>query len=310
MPTITPVLPEGTITLTPSITPPSKRAAPHLTSPQAPIHSLSQPEVKETAPSPLEKLENPPLEIKAETSPQDSVRIAALIRREKQLLQRAKILEEREKKIQETQSQYKPWQEASELAKTNKIEALKKLGMTYDELTQAMLQNQEPQNGTQDESPAQIARREIEAFKKEQLELTAKEQKRQYEQSIANINAEVQTFVESSDKYPLVKETNAYQDITRDIEQTFYRTGKILTAEQAVSKMESDIREGLELLQSAIKPKEAPEQVAPEVAKAPTPAAKVTTLTHKTTQAAPSVQPLTDAEKRQRAIDAFYGKLA
>lgn len=283
-------------------------------------------------PPPSLKIENIPLpvpeqkststeskepKIDEDTSPQDSVRIAALIRKEKQLLKRARELAAREAKISEVQSQYKPWQEAADLAKQNKLEAIRKLGISYDDLTQQVLNNGNlPPEVIAQQKASEIVKLELESYRQEQQKLQMENQRLQYQQALKNIDAEVQAFVNSSDKYPLVKNAEAYNDVTRFIESEFHKTGKVLTIAEATDKWHSEIKEGfvelakslpIEELRSLLASFEPPAPP-PEVPNPPK-SQPITTLTHKATTNAPTARPLTNQEKRQRAIDAFYGRL-
>lgn len=239
----------------------------------------------------------------------DATRIGALLRKEKILRAKERQLKEQEENYKR---QFQPWQEASELAKSNKLEALKKLGISYDDLTTQMLNggNLPPEVIAEQKAEA-AAQRKFEAFKKQQDDERATEQKKNYEDALKNIGLEAKGLSESSDKFPLVKASEAFNDIGRDIEAEFHRTGRIMSVEEACTKMEQEIYDGLlelskiDKIRSKLLEVEAPKT--PETAKVQE-IPKISTLTHKTTAATPATKPLTAAEKRQKAIDVFYGR--
>lgn len=301
MPEITPLDPNLTIGVIQAKTQPASQILRN----QAPV---------EGAPPPAEKQDDVVKEaVKAAVEePQNSSHIAGLIRKERQLLKRARELSEKERLINEVGSTYKPWQEAAELAKTNKLEALKRLGIGYDELTQQLLNDGNVPPSKQAEiTAAEIVKREIEAFKKEQAEQRATETQRQYQQAMRQIHAEADHLINSTDKYPLVKEAEASQDVARFIEQEFHRTGRVLSVEEAADRWESNIADGLVALAKHEKVRAKLNELSEQpVPKLPEPVQqKSTTLTNRAVQGNSPAKALSESERRQRAIDAFHNRL-
>ena len=278
----------------------------------------SQTETK-SEPAPSKDSSAPPeadnnKEITAETSPQDAMRIAAAIRKEKLLRKKEKELGDQKRQLEERERSYEPWKKAAETAtRGNKLEALKLLGISYDDLTQQVLNNGElPPQVQAQQSAEEIVNRKLAELEKRQGEREVELQKQNYEQSLKQIDFEVETLANTGDKFPLVKESGAYHDVTEYIESEFHRTGKIIPVEAALDMVEQQIAEGILHLAKIEKIKS---QLLAEPKKEPLipaggaqPEQKITTLTHKATVVPPSSKPITDAERRQRAIDAFYGK--
>lgn len=311
MPRIEPIEPGQTIgTVTPDTTAPSQKKIEALQ--QKIAESTVETEQKPAQAKPT--AETPAKEITADTSPQDAMRIAAAIRKEKQLRKQAKALEDERRKFQEESRAFEPWKEAAEMAKQNKLKALEKLGITYDELTQIMLNNGElPPATVAQQSAEEVTRREIAKLR---AELAAEQQKNQeanYEQARKQIAFEAESIASTTDRYPLVKESEAYHDVSEYIEEEFHRTGKIIPVEVALEKMELQIAEGIlrlakiEKIKSQLLPQESVQEqkIEPRVAQ---PNQKIQTITHKSTVPPPATRPTSESERIRRAIDAFNGR--
>lgn len=295
MPTITPVFQEGTMTIQ------------HNT--QMPSAQLAQKQQVQTTQSPTS---TPPST--TETAPEEAVsldqkKLRALLNREKQIVNARKKLEQEQKELEMHKASSRQWMEAAELAKDNKLEALAKLGITYDDLTQQILSGgQVP--------PAQIARQEarneLEEYKKQQKLEAAENQKSQYAEGLKHVTNEIKYMVEAeADKYPLVKLDGSYEDIAKWIESEFHRTGRITPVEDAIERWENDALSGLEELAKIekVRNKFTPQDRQQPTSPKPTAHQVAQTLNQRATAPIPSPKPMSDAERRQRAIDAFYGRI-
>lgn len=253
-------------------------------------------------------------EITAETSPQDSVRIAALLRREKLLQKRSRELQERERLLKEQETSYSPWKEASELAKTNKLKAIEKLGIGYQDLTQQVLNDGNlPPDVLAAQKAEEIVSRRLAEIEVRQKEAQAEATRTQYANAMKHIDAEAKSMADASDKFPLVKELEAFHDITEHIEKTFHETGKILSVEEAAQIVEQGLFADLEKLFKIekIRSKFVPQPITeePKIESATIqPVQKISTLTHKTTVNPPALKPMSINDRRERAIRAFRGE--
>lgn len=260
-------------------------------------------------PSPTNPTASDDTKITAETSPQDAVRIAAQIRKEKKIREASRKIEDDRRKFSDEQRQYEPWKRAAELSKKSKLAALRELGITYEDITAEMLNEGTGQPaGTPQPNVEEIVAKQIAAFRKEQEEASTKLQQETYDNQIANIRGEAKRIAETSGNYPLVKASDAYQDISEYIENEFYRTKTIVSVEEALEKVEEQIAEGIlhlakiDKIKSQLLPQE--QKIEPTAAQTQQ---KITTLTHKTAVSPPSDRPLTSAERRQRAINVASG---
>ncbi len=291
MPEIIPVLPQGTMMIQQNTQTPSAKLA------------SQQPQ---TLPPPTTEAPTEAKEDKVEEADSSQKKLRALLYRERQLFNQRKKLEGEMKAFEEMRSKYKNWIEAGEMSSQNKLEALAKTGITYDELTQQIINNgQVPPAQIAELKAQETVRREIEAFKREQAALSAQQQKAQYDQGIKQLESEVRFLVDKEDKYPLVKEAEAYQDIVKWIESEFHRTGRLIPVEDAIARWESEALEGLqelaklEKIRDKFTPQETPKPITPP---------QLNTLSQRATAPIPSPRPMTEAERRQKAIDAFYGR--
>lgn len=274
----------------------STRPTPEQTAPvqATPPVETSPPEV---APTPKEEVKPDP-------------RFIALSKKEKEILRKQKEMEEREKLLSE---KYKPYEELQELSKTNKLKALEKLGMSYDELTNLYL-GQNPMTPEQiaEFKANQIVEEKFKEFTTRQQEQQAEQQKHSYTQALAQITQEAEAIASKDDAYPLVKNTKSFDTITSLVEQTYHETGRIMPVEEAMQEVESFLEE--KMLEIAKLDKIRSKLLATEEQKPQSPTEKSETpqkpqtLTHKTTVAPAGSKPLTPQEKWQKAIDVFYGR--
>lgn len=309
MPTITPIIPEGTITIQRSTQMPSQQIAS-----QAAIQALSTPAVtssqSESSPQATTELSSgkgaPGSEPLGEQKPEDQKKLRALLYRERQIFNERKKLEADRKSFEEQRAHYKNWIEAGEMSSQNKLEALAKTGITYEDLTQQILNNgQIPPAQIAELKAQEIVQRRLEEYEKKQKDAQEASIKSQHAQSLKQIESEIRYVVDKSDKYPLVKEAESYQDIVKEIEAEFHRTGRIIPVEEAIQRWESDALEGLRELAKLEKirsnvfqepPQPTQERIIPN------------TLSQRATAPIPAPKSLTEAERRQRAIDVFYGR--
>ena len=240
----------------------------------------------------------------------DSERFAALSRKERQLLRQRRDLQQQQKTLAD---QYKPWQEAAELAKVNKLQAIEKLGITYDDLTNLALGSGHTPEQLAELKAKEIVQREIQQLREEQSKLQQQQQQQAISTARSQISTEAKTLAETTPDFPLVKAIKGFDTITALVEQTYYQTGNIIPVEEATKEYENFLKE--EVLQLAkldpIK-NEILKMVQPQAVQKTTPPSAVQqkpqTLTHKAIAPIPSVAAMTPEQRRQRAIDVFYGR--
>lgn len=211
---------------------------------QMPSKVLEKLQVTQSAASPVEEITSVPDPEKPKELSEQEKHFQALTIKEKQLLRRDQELKRRE---QELQNKYKPWEEAEEVKKQSKIEALKRLGITYDDVTNEFLGSQ---NMTAEQKIQQLeARIEQEAQLREQSKKQQEDQAKQYQQqqydlAIKQIKGDAKSIVDTSQNYPLVKHTEAYDTIVEIMVKAHEEdeTGRVMPVEEAIKQVEQDLR--------------------------------------------------------------------
>lgn len=162
----------------------------------------------------------------------------------------------RKEEIAKLQEQLKTFEEevsyyrgVKDTYKSNPQQLLSKLGITYDELTEAILDYHDSQEANAKPPDAESIRKEIEAqFRKQQEEVAAEAQA----QALQSFTKEIGKFVEDNKgNYPHL--TNLYKPFGQTetpeelifsvVENYFEETGELLTLEAAAAAAEEHFRE-------------------------------------------------------------------
>lgn len=254
----------------------------------------------------------------AEESPQLSPQYAALARKEKALRQQI-----REFKVQ--QDAFKAEQDAAKLrpapsvdtskyierdrVKADPVNTLQELGLSYEELTQSIL-NQSQQDPY---TKAALARMESQLKLQEeriaaQNKALEDQQSQSYTQALNQITAEAKNLVKDGDAFEMIKAVDGVKDVVSLIERTFKEDGHMLSVEEACQLVEEDLVEQIEKLtrtqkiQKRLQPASSkPASQQPEAPKQPE-HAQLKTLTN-------AVGTSKKLSPRERAIAAFKGEL-
>jgi ribosome-binding ATPase YchF (GTP1/OBG family) len=279
--------------------------------PVSPVEGLRQPDTIETEPAKVETDSKPDAKVE-----QLSPKFAELARREKLYNEKRKAIEAKESELKAREAQFQSADDYKASLKgkftQSPLEALSELGLSYDQITQLMLNQPKPE-----ELQYQQLQQEIKALKAANEKTVADmqaAQKSQYEQAVTQIRNEVKMLVDSDGTYETVKEMGAQDSIVELIEETFKQKGYLMTIEEASKQVEDYLVEeafkmaNLKKVQARLKP--TPAEVPTQdlaAAKAKQDEAPIKTLTNTVSQSAS--RPLSNKEKRERAILAFQGKL-
>lgn len=293
-----------------------------------------QKRISEEVETPLEESEQPVVEASGEESaseepkedPVISERYAALAKREKALrdarMRQEQALKDREEALKAREAELsKPRQEpkadysgyiSKDLLKTNPLAALAEAQISYDDLTQRVLEA-----GTLDprvERMLQQAEEKI-ARLQEQIDNQTKSQQerdeQQYASALRQIETDIKEMVTDDPSYELIKATGAESEVVARIKETFEKEGVLLTNEEAAQQIEDELLAEaerlakLEKIQKRLKPVASkPVESAPaKIAADPQTKPRMNTLTN-----ANSV-PARQLSARERALAAFEGKL-
>ena len=225
-----------------------------------------------------------------------SPQIAALARAKRALQLREQAIAAKEKQVSTQQDTARGTDELIQSLKTNPLRVLQEHGVTYDQLTEAVL-NQNAGNAGIEELRAELKSMK-EGIEKAQVERdTAQEQ-----QVMRQIKSEVNSLVANGEEYASIRFNNAQQTVVDVMARHFRETGELLDMETAARAVESyfeptvaqRLQEFSKLNKFQAKTQEAQSTQARQ--------APVTTLTNRD-----GVQPA--MSPRERAMAAFWNKL-
>lgn len=267
-------------------------------SPVSPTSQIEQPLVNEN-----EVQEAPKTAQQDPMSPQ----FAALARKEKAIREQARQIqaEKAEMKARLEQIENESNSKWKQRISQNPWDVMIEAGLTPEQATNMILNQPKPE-----EIELQKLRKEIESLKNSQDDsknLFKKQQDEQYQQAKKQINNEVKMLVDSDETYETIKHMGAQDAVTELIEQTFLQDGYLMDVEKAAQEVEEYLVDHslklarLKKVQSRLAPvvETTQKQEIPQKQQS-------NTLSNRMT---PTTKPLTDRERKERAILAFQGKL-
>lgn len=195
--------------------------------------------------------------------------------------------------------------------KESTLEALAEAQVSYDEITQQLINAPGPQDpritAHISRLEARLAKQEAELEASKQNQVTSQQQ--QYQQALKQIKSDVVNLVKTDANFETVKATGSVQDVVDLIEQTFKQDGILLTVEEAAEEVENYlIDEAMKLtkiekikkrLNSAPAVQSKVQSQTPVQSKQPQPMRTLTNATSSTRQ----------LSAKERAILAFKGEL-
>lgn len=198
-------------------------------------------------------------EEKAEQSPEEkdefASKFAALSRKEKALRQREQEMQAR---IEEMEAQLKAKEEPKEpeqqelpleyRLKNDPLGTLDKMGLSYDKLTQLVLNDGKLPTDMQMELMRQDLDskygKEIEALKNQIEEREKAQEEAKYQETIDGFKYELNNFIDkNNEKYELISANNASDLVFEVIENHFKETEKVLSNEEAADAVEEYLLE-------------------------------------------------------------------
>lgn len=203
--------------------------------PQAAPEKPQEPEAPQKATEPEKKDE--PL----------SVRFAALAKKEKLLL-------EKERQLKELENKFKPYELTRENVKKSPKSALESLGMTYEEFTQALLNEIDGKPTITTEDKVEELYKKL--AEKERLEKEREEQarKQQEEQAISQFKSNIKEHVKAdTDKFEMINLYEAFDEVYDTIEAYFEETGEMLDVDRAAQEVENQLFEEAQKIKKAKK---------------------------------------------------------
>lgn len=256
-----------------------------------PLSSISPPDAQELSIS--DTSSNKDTEPTAEVIQPISPQYAALAKQKRALQVKERELLEREKAIL-AKSQGSDAIEIARL-KSEPLRVLQEAGVTYDQLTEAILANQ-------GNPEVNALKAEITALK-EGIDKKFVDRETQAEQQVlAERRREADSLIRQGDDYELVRETGSVPDVMRLIESVYRESGEVLEVNEALKLVEDELfarnqkLAGLKKMQSLFN-----KPVEPQVAQTQ-PRQGMRTLTNKDTASVPM-------DRKARALAAALGTL-
>jgi hypothetical protein len=221
-----------------------------------------------------------------------SPQFAALAKQRRALQQERRAFED-ERKAFEVAKQGSDAVPLSRL-KSEPLRVLLESGVTYEQLTEAILNNQG--------NPDPVA---LEAKLKRELDETldkrfSEAQEEQIRSHLASNRREAESLIFSSNEFELVKATKSIPDVIKLIERTYRDNGEIMGVPQALKLVEDKLLEKQKNLANLDKIQALYKSPEPQPQALPRPGMR--TLTNKDTASVPM-------NPKQRALAAFYGTL-
>jgi hypothetical protein len=270
-------------------------------------HPQEQKEQPKTLAEAVEQKQAPKAPDKRQS--QDDERMAAIVRREKQMRQRIREQEEREIKTRQDyeakEAQYKAQLEEASQAKsiqeglkTDLIGTLTSAGYTPDQITQALINQPGPESQlikSLSEKIAKMEKAQADHFKAQQEEAS-----KNYQSALTTIERNVNKLVNGNPEFEATEAYGAQKKVVNYVEKVWKEEGVMLDIEDAVKDVEDYLTEEaakvarIKKIQAKIAPKPQVKQ-----AQAAPVAQKTPTLTNKM---GIHSKPLT---ARERAIQAF-----
>jgi hypothetical protein len=217
------------------------------TTPTAATEPATTAETKPTeaqAPAPATTEDKkPPVE-----DPRFASKFAALTRKEKEIKAQEAAVKAQLAEIEQAKKQgdltNKEYQELKELAKTKRMEVLRRLGISWEDLSDEVLRGEEPPKKPEpwEERLNTLAKRleETEGLLKAKEEKEAAERKSkeqaEYESKLEQFYTGLERTIEKD--FPLVHMFNARDTVVQVIEQTWETSQKVLSNEEACRQVE------------------------------------------------------------------------
>ncbi len=171
---------------------------------------------------------NPEAEATQPISPQ----YAALAKQRRALQVKERELQAREKAMSEPSGQ----KDSIALArlKAEPLNVLLEAGVTYEQLTEAVLANQ-------GNSEIRALKAELNALKEGVDKKLTDRDAYQEQQVLAEMKREAQQLAASGEEFEMVRGMNSVPDVMRLIEQTYRKTGEVLDVKEAMTLVENEL---------------------------------------------------------------------
>lgn len=223
-----------------------------------------------------------------------SPQFAAIAKARRALQVKEREIAEREKALKAQPSTQPGGIDAARL-KTDPLGVLLEAGVTYEQLTEAVL-------SSQDATQINALKAEIAALKGDFDKKLTDRDEQQVQQALGQMRREATSLVAQGEDYELVRETRSVPKVMELIEKTYRESGEVLDVKEALRLVEDELFKDAERLAGLKKVQAKLTPPAPEPAPQPTQQHRMRTLTNRDTAQVP-------LSAKARAIAAFNGTL-
>ena len=157
-----------------------------------------------------------------------SPQLSALARKEQKFHQEQKAFREEKEQWEKEKADFIPKSDFKTKLQANAAEALKTLGLDYNELTDLLL------NQSNTDDPVKKLQAEVESLKSAQTEQVSK----QYEATVNQYRQEISKLVQRDPNLVTIKEKAAEKVVLQHILDTFEKEGEILSVDEAAKDVE------------------------------------------------------------------------
>lgn len=246
-------------------------------------------------------------EVKTETESPLSPKFAALARKERALRAEAQKLKAREEAMKAQEADYSSKYIPKDRLTKDPLGVLTEQGLTMDQITNMLLNQPGPQDQAVSRLEAKI--QELEAKLQKQVTTQEETQTQNYDRAVNQIRNEAKLLVDSDPAFETIKDTDNVEAIVELIKETYASDNIVLSVQDAAKQIEDYLIEEAMKMASLKKVKEklTPQEVVEaQQSPAQTPQSQLKTLTNAVSATS---KPMSNKDRRERAILAFKGQL-
>ena len=236
-----------------------------------------------------------------EPKERDSVRFAALAKREREVVKGKDALKTERVQFETERKELSDYKAAKQEAKSSPLKALELLGVTYKELTDFIMNDEKPTVDSRFESLQEKfdrLQKEREEEKKQVFESEKAKVNEQQQQVLEKWESGVKEFVKTNtERYELINLYDQTHEVIALVKGHYAQTQKILTSEQAADLVEKQLEEYVDQAKQTKKYK-AKEMPQPKAESKPPISAQPRNLNNKMTPSASTGTPLLTREER------------
>lgn len=126
--------------------------------------------------------------------------------------------------------------------KSQPLQVLQEHGVTYDQLTEAILAD----GGSNQE--LQALKDELKALKEDVNKTFTTKEEQAEESALTEMLYEAENLAKEGDAFEMIREQNAYEKVLRLIHSTYKKTGRVLDTQDAMNRVESQLLKDAERL--------------------------------------------------------------